>query len=302
MVVADAPGLAKDLLGSITASSEATYSQGINRFAEFMREKGLDQTVFQHGIIASQAVVISFIRWLRLRTRFDGKLNPPRHRPVTSDHINSLVTHLVKWVERRDSVISLSLRSPTSAALLAAYAKTDIDIRGPIDAYCIYPLSCEFLHQSLMELERRYGNDPAALALHSAVLMSEYGFGGRVYELLDPDQGKHPELAPESDREVINHSANCEDLLLRWTEEGEWYHIYEAHRFPSGIPMVAQLMLSHTKNHAKGPEPVAIWSNPKGPDSPFCVCAALLSYAVHWKGTLRRGTKLFAHADEKILR
>ena len=112
----------------------------------------------------------------------------------------------------------------------------------------------------------------------------------------------YPELAPESGREFINHSANCEDILLRWTEAGDWIHIYDVEHFPPGPPMVAQLMLAHTKNHKDGPQPVAIWSNPNGPEDPFCVCTALRTYAEQWRGTLRRGTKLFARADDKLLR
>ena len=301
MVAANAADLAADLLGARSASTEAAYIQGPTHFASFMEEHNLDQKVLQQGARTSQLVMVSFIQWLRKRTTWDQKLVPPRFRPITSDYINSLVSQMVKWVEHRDPVISSTLRSMTSAALLKAYDKTDTIIRGPLDAYCVYPLSCEFLQQSLLELQTRYGNDPAALALHSAVLISEYCFGGRVYELLDRDRGENPEIAPESDRPFINHAAHCEDILLRWSEEGRWFPMCDVDQFPEGTPMVAQLMLKHTKNHPGGPEPVAVWANPKGPD-PFCLCAALRCYADLWKDVLRRGAKLFANADETILR
>ena len=302
MVAADAASLAIDLLSARTASSESQYTQGPTHFANFMSEKGLDRTLFQHGVVTSQRIIVSFIQWLRLRDVWDDKLNPPRYRPITSAYINSLVSHVVKWVEDRDPVISVTLRSPTSTALLKAYSKTDTIIRGPLDAYCVYPLSCEFVVQTLRELQRRYGNDPATLALNRAVVICEFCYGGRVFELLDRDRGDNPEIAPQSDRAFINHAALTDSILLRWTEEGDWFTMYQYQQFPPGIPKVAQLLLAHTKNHPDGPQPVAVWANPKGSDNPFCICEALRTYADLWHASLRRGHKLFAKADDSILR
>ena len=302
MVAADATGLAIELRGARAASSEAKYLQGVNHFADFMTEKGLPQNLFQHGVFTSQQIIVSFIRWLRRRMVWDPRLTPPRLRPIISAYINSLVSHVVKFVEDRDRVISFTLRSPTSVTLLKAYKQTDIIIRGPLDSYCVYPLGCEFVAKTLDELQRRYHNDPATLALYRAVIICEFGWGGRVYEVFDRDQGENPEIAPESERAFINHAALTSNVLLRWSNDGAWFTMSQHRQFPPGVPEVAQLLLAHTKNHARGPEPVAVWANPNGPDNPFCICAALREYANLWHSSMRPDAKLFANARDDVLR
>lgn len=302
MVVRDSSGVRDTLLTSRTPSSEATYVQGMVHFVSFMEANQLDRTVLQHGEHTSQLVVISFCQWLRQRTVFDELLSPPRLRPITGLYINSLVTHVVQWVAVHDSTISRTLRSATCASLIKAYDKNDTIIRGPLDAYCAYPLPCEFVKLTLAELRRRFGFDPATLALYSAVIVCEFCFGNRVYEMIDKDQGENPEIAPESDRPYINHAAHCEDVLLRWTEEGQWLSLCEYDKFPPGNPMVAQLLLPHTKNHQKGTEPAAVWANSKGPNQPFCICATLRAFADIWHASFRKGGKLFARASDGVLR
>jgi hypothetical protein len=125
-------------------------------------------------------------------------------------------------------------------------------------------------------------NDPAGRALYRTVVLVEYGFGGRVYEILDRFHGGNPDLSPESDRPYINHAVKARDLLLRWSCEGRWHPICTVATFPDGPAQVAELLHDHTKNHPDGPTPVAVWRNPRGHDSPFCILHELTQFALYW--------------------
>ena len=247
-------------------------------------------------------VILSFIKWLRARTVYDPKLVPPRRRPITANCIDSYTTHVVKFVERSNAALAATLRSLDSAALIRAYRHNDTIIRGPLDSYCVIPLGCEFVTLALEAIDRHFHSDPASRALYRAVVLVEYCFGGRVYEILDRDRGENPDLSPESDRPYVNHAVKARDLLLRWSDRDTWHPIHTVATFPEGPPRVAELLHDHTKNHPEGPSPVAVWFNPAGHTSPFCTLHELHEFAKYWCPGMTAEQTLFAAADDKILR
>jgi|FrelakmetLWP11LW_1041352.scaffolds.fasta_scaffold01564_2 hypothetical protein len=302
MVERDAPGIALDALHQRSPSSEETYQQGVVHFVSFMDENGLDRNLLQHGKNVNHMIILSFIKYLRSRTVFDDKLVPPRNRPITAGYIDSCTTHVVKFVERSNADLASTLRSRDSAALISAYKHNDTIIRGPLDSYCPIPLGCEFVALALGDIDIMFCNDPASRALYRTVVLVEYSFGGRVYEILDRFHGGNPDLSPESARPYINHAVKARDLLLRWSCEGRWHPIYTVATFPDGPAQVAELLHDHTKNHPDGPTPVAVWRNPRGHDSPFCILHELTQFAVYWCHSMAPEQTLFAAADDKLLR
>ena len=283
-------------------SSEATYQQGIIHFTTFMTDNGLDRNVLQHGDTVTPLVTLSFIKWLRARTVYDEKLVPPRTRPITAGYIDSCVTHVVKHVARLNTALASTLRSADSAALLNAYRHNDTIIRGPLDSYCVIPLGCEFVTLALDAINTHFHNDPANRALYRTVVLVEYCFGGRVYEVLDRDRGENPDLSPESDRPYANHAVKARDLLLKWTSDGKWYPIHTVATFPNGPAQVAELLHDHTKNHPEGPSPVAVWFNPAGPTAPFCLLHEIDIFARLWCTGMNAEKTLFAAAEDTLLR
>ena len=302
MVVRDAPLIALATMDQRSPSSEATYQQGVVHFTSFMADNGLDKHVLQHGAHVTPLVALSFIKWLRARMVYDDKLHPPRLRPITAGYIDSCVSHLVKFVERSNGAIASTLRSSDSAALLNAYRHNDTIIRGPLDSYCVIPLGCEFVTLVLAAIDLHFHNDAPNRALYRVVVLIEYCFGSRVYEVLDRDRGENPDLSPESDRPYVNHAVKSRDVLLKWSSDSSWYPIHAVTTFPSGPAQVAELLHDHTKNHPEGPSPVAVWFNPAGPSAPFCLLHELHEFAHLWCTDMDPEKTLFASADDRLLR
>ena len=267
-----------------------------------MDANGLDRHVLQHGENVTPLVILSFIKWLRARTTYDAKLVPPRNRPITGAYIDSCITHVVKFVERHDATLSSTLRSRDSAALVRAYKHNDTIIRGPLDSYCVIPLGCEFVAMVLAEIDTSFRTDQAGRSLYRSVVLAEYGFGGRVYEILDRFHGENPDLSPESDRPYFNHAVRARDVLLRWTVDGPWLPAHTPSAFPPGPAQVAELMHDHTKNHPDGPSPVAVWCNPNGPLAPFCIVHEITEFARLWCGDIDPDQTLFVAANDHLLR
>ena len=302
MVARDAPDIERASMDQRSPSSETTYLQGIVHFTTFMDANQLDRTVLLHGAHITSMVVLSFIKWLRARTVYDVRLVPPRNRPITARYIDSCVTHVVKYVERSNPDLAATLRSRASTALLNAYRNNDVIIRGPLDGYCVIPLGCEFVTLALRAIDLRFHNDSANRALYRTVVLVEYCCGGRVYEILDRYRGENPDLSPESDRPYVNHAVKARDLLLRWSSGGTWHPIHAVDSFPAGPAQVAELLHDHTKNHPEGPTPVAVWFNPAGHTSPFCLLHELREFATHWCSGMDAEQTLFAAADDSTLR
>ena len=302
MVARDAPIIERATLDQRTPSSEERYLQGIVHFVTFMADNELDRSVFQHGAQVTSSVTMSFVKWLRARTIYDEKLVPPRRRPITANCIDSYVTHVVKYVERSNAELAATLRSRGCTALISAYRHNDTIIRGPLDSYCVIPLGCEFVALALRAINTHFNNDPANRALYRTVVLVEYCFGGRVYEILDRDRGENPDLSPESDRPYVNHAVKARDLLLRWGDSDTWHPAHTVATFPEGPARVAELLHDHTKNHPDGPSPVAVWANPAGHTNPFCTLYEINEFARRWCPGMAADQTLFAAADDRTLR
>ena len=266
-----------------------------------MEDNKLERNCFQHNVTTNQLIFASFTRYLRNRTVWDKLLIPPRFRPITGLYINSLLSHAKKWMELRDPVIASNLRSSTTAGLITAYVSNDHIIRGPLDAYKHIPFGPQFVLEVLKEIDVVFRSDPAARSLYRTLVLCEFGFGSRVNEFIDKDQGESPELSPESSRPVLNHAARCDDIAMQWTEGGKWLKLSEYSQFPAGTPQVATVFHDHTKNHPEGTLPISIWANPIGP-TPFCVLTDLREYARLWHTTMIPHEKLFSSAKDTILR
>ena len=244
--------------------------------------------------------MLSFAAYLRARTHFDRLLIPPRDRPILSSYINTLLTHVVKYVEPRDPSVSRQLRSPALATLLAGYHREDTEIRGPTDDHCPIPISGPLVSLVLTEITAEFDNAPHLATLYRAVLLAEYGFGSRVYELLDHDHGASAKRTRETDRSWINHAAIVDSLLFRFGNE--WVSAAHAAAYTDQPCFVVGIHPRHTKNHPDGAPPSYVWYNASGADAPFCIVDALRRHAVAHCTGAQPTAMLFAGANDDVLR
>jgi len=131
----------------------------------------------------------------------------------------------------------------------------------------------------LVEIARRYPPDSDQYHEYSTITALYYGIGSRVGELADKDSGL-VRLAP-SGRAVLGHYARTADFTVLHPTNG-WIPASNHDLLPSH-PLAIVLSLCHTKNRKKGALPAAIYSNPNGPNSPFCIPSIFVAAAKHLK-------------------
>ena len=215
----------------------------------------------------------SYVEWLRV-TRTTSL---PCGGPILAPTINEYCTHVVQYVKRDNERYSDRLRSKRLAAQIDKFTLEDIARRGPDDSHCTIPLGCEFTKECLDEISRRFPPDSTEFHLYRSITAMYYGVGSRVGELAEKDS-PFIRLAP-SGRAVLGHHAKTADLTVLHPS-GQWIPMSEHDRLPPD-PLAVVLSLCHTKNRKNGALPAAIYSNPKGPDSPFCIPTIVCAAARH---------------------
>lgn len=292
---------------SVAASTEAAYaSVAMTRFREFMKAMRLTPHLLNYGNTVTGRIIECFAVWMRERTVLDTNLSPPRRRPVTGTYINSAISGVVSWVAARNPDVAAHLRTFRLSKIIDAFNREDIATRGPDDAHCAIPLSCEFLTRVLAAIDARFANDPRSRTRYRALAIGEFVFGARVFELIDKDRSLAPQLSPSTDRPVLNHAALWRDLQLRvhladgsqrWATPQEAATTYASCRVS-----VITLYHDHTKNKPKGTQPMSVWYNTRGPDAPFCAVDAFTTYARTFGALADPAAKLFAGATAGVLR
>ena len=234
----------------------------------------------------------SYAEWLRA-TRTTSL---PCGGPIQAQTINEYCTHVVQYIKRDSEHYSNRLRSQRLTAQIEKFSLEDVARRGPDDSHCPIPLGCEFTKMCLDEIARRFPTTSNEYHLYSGITALYYGVGSRVGELADRKDSPLVRLAP-SGRAVIGHHAKTADLTVLGPH-GEWIPLSEHDRLPQN-PLAVVLTLCHTKNRKKGALPAAIYSNPKGPNSPFCIPSIVCAAARH----LRRKADevFFATVDLAVL-
>ena len=276
------------------------------RFREFMQAHRLGRHLLNFGATFTGRIMESFAVHLRQRMKLDANLSPPRMRPILGAYINSLISGVVKWVAIRNPTISHQLRTPRLASIIDAFNREDIETRGPDDAHCVIPLSCEFLVRVLIALDARFHNDPRSRIRYRALAIGEYVFGARVYELIDRDRGLGSPASPDTDRPVLNHAALVRDILFRVHPDDNtqlWVSAQQVATTHAQFRIsVITLYHDHTKNKPRGTAPISVWYNPHGHDAPFCAVDAFATYARTFCTSAPPETKLFANATASVLR
>ena len=207
---------------------------------------------------------------------------------------------MVSYVTARDPTIGRQLRSPALATLLNGYRREDTETRGPSYAHCPIPLGGPFVRLAIAAIHAALETAPHLAVMYTAVLLAEYGFGSRVYEILDRDHGGDARRAPDTDRALVNHAITVGDTLF--PIDGEWRDASTVANYPDSQCRVMGLHPRHTKNHPDGAPPTHVWYNAMGPTNPFCIVDALRQHAVlHCTGDPPTA-KLFKSADDDWLR
>ena len=221
----------------------------------------------------------SFVEWLRATRTTSLSCGGP----IQAQSINEYCTHVVQYIKRDSEFYSNRLRSQRLTAQITRFSLEDIARRGPEDSRCPIPLGCQFTKLCLEEVGRRYPHDSDDFHLYNAIIALYYGVGSRVGELAEKtDKTDSPmiRLAP-SGRKVIGHHAKTADFTILHPSD-EWIPLSQHERLPRD-PLAVVLALCHTKNRKKGALPAAIYSNPKGPTSPFCIPSIVCAAARHLK-------------------